>query len=281
MNNTLSKKLNLREKRTFPESISITFEFIKVNIRIISRSFLIFALPLILLGAFFSYLFDFSSISSSAVTPLGNIFISAGALLYSLAINVIVSRYVDMENPSELTISDIWTQIGQNIIVYIGGGFIVGIMVIIGFVLLVIPGIYLGIASSLTFFIIVHEHKGATDSIKRSFDLVKGNWWGVFWFLFVMILIQITIAYSLILPTTFLSYWLVQPLSSGEINQEAMSLFTIILGIIAVISVLFYTFISFIFNVAVAVKYFSIVEEKENTGLQEEIDAMGIQKEEV
>lgn len=276
MNNTLPKKLNLREKRTFSEMISMTFEFIKVNIRIISRSFLIFALPLIVLGSLVSYLFGLSS-SSVGVNSLGNIFTIAGTLFYSLSLNVIVSRYADMENPSELTISDIWKQISQNIVAYIGGSFIVGIIVILAFIMLVVPGIYVGIASSFTFFIIVHEHKGSTDSLKRSFDLVKGYWWGTFGFLFIMMLIQVTIMYSLIVPLAFLSIWIARPLASGGVNEG----YTILIGLITLVSALFYTFISFILNVAVAVKYFSIVEEKENTGLQEEIDAMGIQSEEV
>lgn len=218
--------------------------------------------------------------SITSANLLGNILIAAGTLFYSMAINIIISNYVEMENPKELTISMIWAQIGKNIGAYIGGGFLVGIIFIVGILLLLIPGIYFGIALSFVFFIIIHEKLGVADSIKRSYELSKGYWWGILGFLLIMIIIQATISYSVIIPLTFLSMWLLRPIYSGEMGADGLNdSYLLILAVITLVMVMFYNYISAIINVAIAAKYFSVVEEKENIGLQDEIDAMGTQTE--
>lgn len=57
---------------------------------------------------------------------------------------------------------------------------LVAIVTMIGFILFVIPGIWLSISLSFYLMALVLENKRGWDSAKRSMDLVKGNWWGVF-----------------------------------------------------------------------------------------------------
>lgn len=61
---------------------------------------------------------------------------------------------------------------------------IIGIVVTIGFVLLVIPGVYLAIAVSFYTYTLVLEDKKYWSAAQASMDLVKGHWWGVFGRLF-------------------------------------------------------------------------------------------------
>ena len=49
--------------------------------------------------------------------------------------------------------------------------------IVIGLVLLVIPGIYLMVALAFSFIIPVVEWKGVIDSLKYSRELVRGQWW--------------------------------------------------------------------------------------------------------
>ena len=49
--------------------------------------------------------------------------------------------------------------------------------IMVGFVLLLVPGMILMISLSLCFYIMAIEDLGPIDSLKRSHELVWGNWW--------------------------------------------------------------------------------------------------------
>jgi hypothetical protein len=59
-------------------------------------------------------------------------------------------------------------------------GIIVAALVFAGFVVFIIPGIWLAICFSFGRFEIVANGKGAWSGIVSSFELVKGRWWAVF-----------------------------------------------------------------------------------------------------
>ena len=65
------------------------------------------------------------------------------------------------------------------------GGLIVlsllfAIIVAIGFALLIIPGIILGVFLSMAIPAFIVERRSATDSLSRSWNLVSGSWWHAF-----------------------------------------------------------------------------------------------------
>jgi hypothetical protein len=66
---------------------------------------------------------------------------------------------------------------------------LVGIVVIIGFILLIIPGIYLGVLFGFYSFALVLEGKKGWSAAERSKQLVKGYWWAVFgrWIAFAVL----------------------------------------------------------------------------------------------
>ena len=76
---------------------------------------------------------------------------------------------------------------------------VIGFLVIAGFICLIIPGIYvsvcLGFAS--TYFVI--RNPDAIESIKASFRLVKDRWWEVAGFLFMLALLNLAGAISLLI----------------------------------------------------------------------------------
>lgn len=56
----------------------------------------------------------------------------------------------------------------------------VSLIFFVGFLLLIIPGIYLSIRLSFTFYEIAVENCSAIEGIKRSWELTKGHWWFIF-----------------------------------------------------------------------------------------------------
>ena len=65
-------------------------------------------------------------------------------------------------------------------------GLLVGIFTIIGLILLVIPGIIIGVWLSFAMFIVVAENKSGMTAVKASKEYVAGYWWPVFGRLFVI-----------------------------------------------------------------------------------------------
>lgn len=59
-------------------------------------------------------------------------------------------------------------------------GLLVAIFTIIGFILLVIPGIIIGVLLSFAFFVVVNEGKSGMDALKASKAYVTGYWWSIF-----------------------------------------------------------------------------------------------------
>jgi hypothetical protein len=55
-----------------------------------------------------------------------------------------------------------------------------GLLVIVGFILLIIPGIYFSIKYVLYKYVIVDQDLGIFDSFSEAGSLAKGNWWKLF-----------------------------------------------------------------------------------------------------
>jgi hypothetical protein len=67
--------------------------------------------------------------------------------------------------------------------------FLVVILVVLGFLALIIPGIWIAVKLSMVFPAVVFERTGPFASIGRSWSLTRGNWWRVFGTLLVVFLI--------------------------------------------------------------------------------------------
>ena len=68
-------------------------------------------------------------------------------------------------------------------------GLLSAILTIIGLILIVIPGIIVGVYLSFALFIVVNENKSAVDALKASKAYVSGYWWAVFGRLIVIALV--------------------------------------------------------------------------------------------
>lgn len=74
---------------------------------------------------------------------------------------------------------------------YAGLALLVGLIVIIGFILFVIPGVVLSVYFVFASFVLVLENKGIRESMKISREYVRGRWWSVFWRLTVLMVVLI------------------------------------------------------------------------------------------
>jgi hypothetical protein len=90
------------------------------------------------------------------------------------------------------TIGDRWTS-------YFGQSIIAGLITLLGFIFLIVPGF---IAVTLLFLsgpVCIAEKSKATDSLSRSQDLVKGHGWQVFGYMLLLVLIYIVSIFLLVM----------------------------------------------------------------------------------
>ena len=80
-----------------------------------------------------------------------------------------------------MSISQAYEALGAGtVLTLVGVAFLSAILIGIGFILIVIPGVYIAVRFTLAPQAAVLERQGVTDSLRRSWNLVEGNWWRVF-----------------------------------------------------------------------------------------------------
>ncbi len=106
---------------------------------------------------------------------------------------------------------------------------IVGILIIVGLIALIVPGIILGIMFSLAFPALIIENKGVSDSMDRSRQLV-GHRWGKSFVLYLVLGIIILIA-STIVGAVSAPFGIASPVVTGLLSAFYEPLVPILLTV--------------------------------------------------
>lgn len=258
------------KKRDFGEFISAPVSFFASEFKVLAKSLLFFVGPFVLLEVILTYFFHigynqdiFSLISegNNSVNSGGNLILRIvglfqGIMLYS-TVGVCIKLYVE-RGKGNFDTPDIWDGITKVYWPVLGGQFLAGLLIIVGALLLIIPGIYLGIVMSILFVIIIFEEEGVSKAISRAFEIIKGNWWMAFGAFIVMglMLIIITALLSAITYLIFSMFGHGQIISA--VSGTVVGFVTILMtSVLALLPVFLYT---------------SFVADKENPVLMDRID---------
>ncbi len=283
-------KINLQEQREFSEKINATFAFIRQNFTPLFKSLLYIAGPLLLISGIYAGLF---SNPSTAPAPGENPFGFLAELYASLAplfllsyitntliIAVVYSYMVlyQQEDYTSITVGQVWIVAKKNILMLLIAGLLFSIIIGIGFIFLIIPGIILAVALSFSFFIIVKENKGIGSAFSRCFKLVSGNYLSTLGLLIVTSIIYFVVVIIFNIPNAILGG---ASLLFG-ISDDGATNPTGLIKILFIISQLVYTIgsqlASIIILIAIAFQYYNLVEKKEAFGLMESINNIGTTK---
>lgn len=104
----------------------------------------------------------------------------------------VVSLVADVrDGKRDFSVGDLLRKASHAILPLIGNGILFGIAVTIGFLLLIVPGLYLLTIWAVVAPAIVIERAGVIEAFGRSHELVRGNGWTVFGAIVVAFLILI------------------------------------------------------------------------------------------
>ncbi len=120
--------------------------------------------------------FDFSIVVLNLLGTVMSIF------LYGLAIRIsyaaATKKRISFENATQVTL--------ERLIGLILSGILMGVIALAGFILLVIPGIFIAIKLAFYEFAIMIDNARIVESLKKSWKVTRSNWWRVFGLMLVM-----------------------------------------------------------------------------------------------
>lgn len=197
MDNAKSPLMPLGE--LFSKSFGIYKERFLILAGIMAVNFTIFLLflSLFLIFAIIAAVFGISAIALSEIMLVIPIFLF-GLLLAAIGIigAVVIGSWVQVaslcaikDRDEKIGIKESLMRGKSRILSYFWISFLIGVITLLGALLFIIPGIIFAIWLSFSCYVLVSEGLKGTEALKRSKQLVKGNWWNVFVRLLVMGLI--------------------------------------------------------------------------------------------
>jgi hypothetical protein len=284
-------KIEFFKVRDFGEKMGATVDFARTNVKKLALSLLLIGGPVAILVTLvfkdmFTNIFDFSKLESGEGMP--NVFAQLGVdylLMMSLtwvAMMMIVSvTYHFMIKYNNDDLEDF--SIGQLFSTALGKlpgliilSFLIFIVVFLGFILFIIPGIYLAITLSLAYPVFLFEKDaGIGEAFTKPFKIISGKWWSTFGVILVGWIMAYAVGLVFSLPFTVVYINEFFSISDDLVEDPSAisSIFssgymTLAMAISNVGSYMSYS----IPLIAMAYQYSNLVERKEGKGLLAEID---------
>jgi hypothetical protein len=287
--------INFKKERDLGAIISDTFAFVREEYKTIFRLYLKHVGWLLLLIVAASTYYQYESLSltvdfteAGSQNELIDLFASAGlsvlilsivSLAYSalsiVTINSIVKSYVN--NQGEIKDDEVKSYIGRFFGRTIGSLIVVGILVFIGFLLCILPGVYLIVPLSLIFAVVVFQEKSFSDAFSECFQLIKQNWWITFATLLIISILISIIGVLFQIPIIIMSAMeAVVSINEGNDTMGTSGLASNWLYMtFYVIGSLAQYILSLITFISIAFIYFNLNEIHHKTGTLEDIDRIG------
>ncbi|WP_295721380.1 hypothetical protein [Mucilaginibacter sp.] len=280
----MKQPIELRRVRDFGEIINDTFTFLKENFKPLFKALFIICGFFVLAGAATTALTQLKLVGLTTTKFNPDTYDSA-TTAYSYAITVIVNAlilvfaqlsiylvtlcyiavYLERKD-RQPTFAEVWGFFKYYFWRALGSSVLMVLLMFVGFLLCIIPGIYLMPPLYLLFPIIVMENTSFSYAFNKSFTLVKDNWWTVFGVIVIMSIIVsvlgafINVPMSLILTTRSF-------VSLKSFNTPIVIFFSIMRNVL----MLAYTLPA----IALTMCYFSLSEQKDGTGILGRIDTFG------
>ena len=172
----------MNSKFTISEVVKSSWEILKSQIWILLGLLIGYTIVSLIL----TFVLSFSSTLSSIVSAIINI-------VFTLGYTRNIFQAMDGEEPQ----FSAYGQESRKFVKAFAASFLCGVAVVIGLVLLILPGIYLALRLQFVIAIIVDEDAGIIESLQRSWDITKDDVLPLF--LVALVAIGITFAGLLLL----------------------------------------------------------------------------------
>lgn len=282
-------KIELRKIRDFGANLSDTFEFIRQNFKPLLASFFAISGIFILLqaisyGTFESGIFRGVHLGGT-ISNRANIFLGQNLFQHYLSwsfflfifftwlgftsMNVCVGsymKYYDQHQGEKPGIEEVWNIFKRYYLKVLILSIPVAIITIIGYFLCLLPGIFLSVVFVPFPWVLMMEDASLGEGMQRCFGLTKEFFWISFGIYLVAYLI-----YSFASGIIGVMIGGLTGVITYLTTRDLSSTIGIVTSVLRVFTYLFYT----IFLVSAMLQYFSLVEQRDATGMLQKIDKIG------
>ena len=280
--------IEFKQTRDFGQLINDTFTFVRQNFKPLLKTYFIFCGIFVLASMLAMLMQQYKLVNvfntdagavagrKSGIFGFGNTFGTAYfiSLLFSLAgaistVTAIISYiaiYIRKGNVAP-TIDEVWAYFKYYFLRIFLSSIPLTLLVIVGFVLCLVPGFYLFPFMAMFYPIMIIENGEFGYSFSRSFKVIKDNFWLTLGTLIVIYIIIYACMSAVVLPTTLFSMIGLFSKSSPHMSMALTMVTTVLQSLCQVFTI--------IPLITVTLCYFSLVEQKENTGLMERISNFG------
>ena len=173
--------------------------------------------PWILIGGFVLAMV-ISGVSSALLDPGQNAPFTFATFLMGVA-SFVVGIFVEMglvtfalkahDSIEGVKIADLWNP--KPFWYYLVGQIVVGVVVIFGFILLIVPGVILALGLIFSSYLIIDKGRGPIEAMKESWRIAKGHKWQLFVFSSAMVglnilgLLALIVGLLVTIPVTMLA----------------------------------------------------------------------------
>lgn len=251
--------MEIKKARTFGELVNDTFSFVSQNFVGLLKPILMYASPFALLSAFF-----YSKIELSVLTKqdYGDPTVNVLAYIVTLFIaNIllvgIVYGYVYFyikEGKGNFTMEDVWKYTIYNLGKIFGTLMFSLFFMLIGFLLFVLPGIFLTITLMFLFAVVLYENVDYQFAFMRCLMMIKGRWWKTLGI--VLFVNMLVVVFGIIIKIPEIVYTL---LLKADLHKSIESL-PLQYSIAATLGQYFVFFLQVFSQIIIILLYFSINE---------------------
>ncbi len=281
------QKIEFRKVRDFGENLSDTFLFLRQNFGSLVKSFFAIGGVFMLGYAIFNGIYQsrafgiFDQLRKGMVTRESDItsiitpeylLTLLLALLFYVSMRVVLASYVKFyteNNNTKPRIEDVWNIFRKYFLKVFIFNIPILLLMCIGFILCLAPGIWLAVVFVPFDIILVVEDLSFGDAFQRCFTIVNQNFWIS---LATYLVAGLIYWFSTAIVGTFVG--IIVGLSAYFSTNNIGTTAGIVTSILNIFSSVFY----FIFFVSAALHYFNLVERHDGTGILQRIENMGTNK---
>jgi len=292
-----SPKFIFRKERDFGEIITDSFSFFSQNYKTILQILLKYVGPFVLLNVFGNLYYQyktgdmFSDLSVMAGDPdsflnafqdniLALLLFFVTAIVSSVAMYAVVLHLIKsyVKNDGTIVENEVLEGLKKDFFKILGFAILAFIVLLFGFMLCFLPGVYLYVVLFLGVSIMIFEDISILDAFSKCFTLIRDNWWITFATILVFSILLGIISFVFQLPA--LIYSMVETFTTiqdapdpseamGAIYQNWVYLLFTAIGAIG------QYFLSMFTIIMSALVYFNLSEKQEFTGTYDRIDNIG------
>jgi hypothetical protein len=180
---------------SFAEVLDRSFQVLRDNFALLVGISLIVWVPYGVLTEF---------MSQRAMLPLTIVAALFLWILVPLATGAATFAIADVYLGRETTIAGAYQSLGSVFGAFIGTGVLMGLLLAVGFILLVVPGFYFMVCWYFVIPVMVIERRFGMHALGRSRAMVRGNWWPTFGIMLAAGLIAYVPSYAVNLIWSYL-----------------------------------------------------------------------------